>query len=152
MLSTLKRLLFQAGVPESALEDFYTDEDMEFIRAEYLKLETRTGLKEMFQILRDGGFEVWACTDASLERVKGYFDGAGVEIARDHIISADDIKAGKPEREVYEYARERAGSGEISVFAGESSVNFTDVSISCLGLCRRQGSGLYHCLHHNVRV
>jgi 2-haloacid dehalogenase len=40
----------------------------------------------------------------------------------DHILSADMVKAGKPEPEVYKFAREKAGAdkpGEVSVFAGE---------------------------------
>lgn len=76
----------------------------------------------MMQTLRDGGFEVWCCSDANPERVKGYFDHAGVEMPMDHILSADMVKAGKPEAAVYKFAREKAGSdreGEISVFAGE---------------------------------
>lgn len=122
MSHTLRRLLFQAGVPESALEDFYSQEDIEYIMAEYKKLKPRPGLGEMMQTLRDGGFEVWCCSDANIDRVKGYFDKAGVEMPLDHILSADMVNAGKPEPEVYKFAREKAGAdkpGEVSIFAGE---------------------------------
>jgi 2-haloacid dehalogenase len=76
----------------------------------------------MMQTLRDGGFEVWCCSDGNQDRIKGYFDGAGVEMPLDRILSADMVQAGKPEAEVYQFARQKAGSdkpGEISVFAGE---------------------------------
>ncbi|ORY24895.1 haloacid dehalogenase [Naematelia encephala] len=118
--STLKRVLFQAGVPESALDDFYTQEDVDYIMDEYKKLRPRPGLGEMMNTLRGGGFEIWCCSDANPDRIKGYFDGAGVEMPVDHILSADMVKAGKPEAAVYKFAREKAGSdkdGEVSVFA-----------------------------------
>ncbi|WWC59404.1 haloacid dehalogenase, type II [Kwoniella dejecticola CBS 10117] len=118
--STLKRVLFQAGIPAEDLEDFFTAEDVEYIREEYKKLKPRPGLAEMMQTLRDGGFEVWCCSDANVDRVKGYFDKAGVPMPLDHILSADMVKAGKPEPAVYKFAREKAGSdkpGEVSVFA-----------------------------------
>ncbi|KAK4689718.1 hypothetical protein P7C73_g395, partial [Tremellales sp. Uapishka_1] len=120
LASTLTRVLFQAGVPASALDDFYSQEDVAYILAEYKKLRARPGLGEMMRTLREGGFEVWCCSDANPDRVKGYFDHAGVEMPEDHIISADTVKAGKPEAAVYKYAREKAGSdkvGEVSVFA-----------------------------------
>lgn len=123
MSHTLKRLLFQAGVPATDLDDFFTDEDMEYITAQYLKLKPREGLAEMMKTLRDGGFEVWCCSDANIERVKGYFDNAGVPMPLENILSADMVKAGKPEPEVYKFAREKAGAdkpGEVSIFAGES--------------------------------
>lgn len=122
MSHTLRRLLYQAGVPVSALDDFYTEEDIEYIMGEYKKLKPREGLGEMMQTLREGGFEVWCCSDANPDRVKGYFDNAGVEMPMDHILSADMVNAGKPEPVVYKLAREKAGSdkpGEVSVFAGE---------------------------------
>ena len=126
MSQTLKRLLFQAGVPSADLDDFFTDEDMEYITAQYLKLKPREGLSEMMQTLRGGGFEVWCCSDANIERVKGYFDNAGVPMPLENILSADMVKAGKPEPEVYKFAREKAGAdkpGEVSIFAGKSLPN-----------------------------
>ncbi|KAK6903882.1 haloacid dehalogenase, type II [Kwoniella mangroviensis CBS 8507] len=118
--NTLTRVLFQAGIPAEDLEGFFTAEDIEYIREEYKKLKPRPGLKEMMQTLREGGFEVWCCSDANVDRVKGYFDHAGVEMPLDHVLSADMVKAGKPEPAVYKFAREKAGSdqpGEVSVFA-----------------------------------
>lgn len=123
-----RRVLFQLGVPAKVLEgDFVTQEDLDHIYKEYFKLTARPGLKEMFQILRDGGFEVWALSDASFERVRGYFDGATVDIDDEHIISADSIGKGKPEAAVYQLARDRVGAdkpGEVAVFAGALSSYF----------------------------
>ncbi|KAK1925970.1 haloacid dehalogenase [Papiliotrema laurentii] len=120
MSHTFTRILYQAGVPESDLEGFYTQEDLDYIVDGHRNLKPREGLAEMMQILRQGGFDVWCCSDANVERVKGYFDKAGVEMPLDRILSADMVKAGKPEPEVYKFARQKAGSdkpGEVSVFA-----------------------------------
>lgn len=122
--NTLTRVLFQAGVPVEALDDFFTAEDVDYIMNEYKELKARPGLAEMMRTLRNGGFEVWCCSDANVDRVKGYFDNAGVEMPLDHILSADMVNAGKPEAAVYKFAREKAGSdqpGEVSVFAGKYS-------------------------------
>ncbi|WVQ74667.1 haloacid dehalogenase, type II [Cryptococcus sp. DSM 104548] len=120
LANTLTRVLFQAGVPEEELDGFFTQEDVDYMMAEYQALTPRPGLAEMMTTLREGGFEVWCCSDANVDRVKGYFDRAGVEMPLDHILSADMVKAGKPEAAVYKFAREKAGSdqpGEVSVFA-----------------------------------
>jgi 2-haloacid dehalogenase len=115
---TFVRVLFQAGVPNP--ENFGTEEDVKFVMDEYKKLKPRPGMGEMMRILREGGFDVWCCSDANVDRVKGYFDGAGVDMPIDHILSADMCAAGKPEPEVYKMARQKAGSdkeGEVSIFA-----------------------------------
>jgi FMN phosphatase YigB (HAD superfamily) len=145
MSHTLKRLLFQAGVPAADLEGFFTDDDMEYITSQYLKLKPRPGLAEMMQTLRDGGFEVWCCSDANIERVKGYFDNAGVPMPLENILSADMVKAGKPEPAVYKFAREKAGSdkpGEVSVFAGMSATPkermLLSIQLHMLGIALRQ--------------
>lgn len=88
--------------------------------AQYKKLKPRPGMGEMMRILRDGGFEVWCCSDANVDRVKGYFDLAGVDMPLTNILSADMCASGKPHPSVYKMAREKAGAdleGEVSVFA-----------------------------------
>lgn len=101
-------------------ETFATTEDVDFIIAEYKKLQPRPGMGEMMKILREGGFEVWCLSDANVERVKGYFDLSEVEMPMENILSADMCQAGKPEAKVYKMAREKVGAdlqGEVSVFA-----------------------------------
>jgi 2-haloacid dehalogenase len=64
--------------------------------------------------------QVWCCSDANVDRVKGYFDHAGVDMPMENILSADMCSSGKPHPSVYKMAREKAGSdkeGEVSVFA-----------------------------------
>jgi 2-haloacid dehalogenase len=123
MAQSFVRLLYQAGVPDPT--NFATKEDVAFVISEYKKLKPRPGLSEMMHTLRSNGFEVWCCSDANVDRVKGYFDGAGVEMPMDHILSADMVQAGKPEPKVYKMAREKARAdepGEVSIFAGEFTI------------------------------
>ena len=144
-----RRVLFQLGVPPEDLDDdFLSKDDIDHIYKRYMDLQPRPGLAEMFQILREGGFDVWACSDASVERVRGYFKGANVPIADDHIISADVVGKGKPEAAVYKLAMEKVGgntSDDVAVFAGTNvSVYLFGIyltgSITRLGLCRGKGS------------
>lgn len=119
MRHSFTRLLFQAGVKNAT--ELCSEEDMAYILSEYKQLKPREGLAEMLQLLRESGFEVWCCTDANQDRVKGYFDSAGIEMPLDRILSADEIKAGKPEAAVYEWAKgkaEAASGDNKSIFAG----------------------------------
>lgn len=121
MRHSFTRLLYQAGAKDAA--SLCTPEDMEYILAEYKQLKPREGLAEMMDLLRTSGFEVWCCTDANQDRVKGYFDSAGIDMPLERILSADEIRAGKPEAAVYQWAMGKASSlrpGEKNIFAGGS--------------------------------
>ncbi|KAG7876550.1 hypothetical protein KL905_005387 [Ogataea polymorpha] len=114
--STFYRSLFFAGVKDP--RSYATDDDLEFIYGEWFKLEGRPELKQMFQMLRDNGFTIWCLTDASHERVAGYFKRSGVEMPSENLISCDSIGAGKPEKEVYEFiAKKIPSSSENAFFA-----------------------------------
>ncbi|PWN86892.1 haloacid dehalogenase [Acaromyces ingoldii] len=118
MRHSFTRLLYQAGAKDAA--SLCTPDDMEYILAEYKQLKPREGLAEMMDLLRTSGFEVWCCTDANQDRVKGYFDSAGIDMPLERILSADEIRAGKPEAAVYQWAMGKASSlrpGEKNIFA-----------------------------------
>lgn len=66
-------------------------QDVAFIISEFRQLKPREGAAEMIQILRDGGFEVRCCSDANVERLKGYFDAAKIHMPIEHIYSADEV-------------------------------------------------------------
>lgn len=69
-------MLHMAGI--SSPRTFASDADMDFIIDSYMKLEMRPGAKECIEILREGGFTVWAYTAGDLKRVGGYFAAAFV--------------------------------------------------------------------------
>jgi 2-haloacid dehalogenase len=68
------RMLHMAGI--SSPRTFASDADKDFILDSYMELEMRPGAKECIEILREGGFTVWAYTAEDLKRVGGYFDAA----------------------------------------------------------------------------
>ena len=115
---TFYRVLYQAGI--SSPETFATQDDISFLVASYRKLKPRPGMPEMFRDLRHAGFEVYCCTDASPDRVKGYFDQAGVDMPAERILSAEEVGVGKPDQPVYAMARQKVGAdseGAVTVFA-----------------------------------
>ncbi|SCW03216.1 LAFE_0G05556g1_1 [Lachancea fermentati] len=113
---TFYRSLYFAGVEKP--REYASDEDLEEIYKGWWSLEGRPELKEMFQKLRDYGFTIWCLTDASKERVAGYFKNSGVEMPSENLISCDSIGAGKPEGVVYKYIADKIpGKGKDAFFA-----------------------------------
>ncbi|KAJ7033398.1 haloacid dehalogenase [Mycena alexandri] len=68
-------------------------------------LTPRSGLAEMMQTLRSDGFTVYCCSDASPERVQGYFAKAGIDMPMDNLFSCDMM------------VREKLSSAGVIVFA-----------------------------------
>lgn len=111
---TFYRTLHMAGIGDP--KAFATDEDVNHVYKAWFELRARPGLDVMVKKLREANFRVCAATDASLDRVKGYFDKAGVEISRDDILSCDSVGAGKPEPIVYQKAREIYGKDDKEIW------------------------------------
>lgn len=106
--STFYRSLFFCGISEP--DKFASEGDLKYIMEWWLKLEGRPELKEMFRLLRDYGFTIWCLTDASKERVSGYFRNSGVDMPSDNLVSCDSIGAGKPEAIVYQTIADKVPS------------------------------------------
>lgn len=124
--SILPRVLYQAGVPPSAIPGFYTQEDVENIIDAYLHhMRARPGLRDMLQTLKDGGVDFYACSDATPERVKGYFRQAGLLeefLPDERIVSvASELGKDKPEEEVYQEVMKRykKDGDDVMIFGGE---------------------------------
>lgn len=99
--STFYRALYQAGIEDP--KGFASEEDLEFLSNEWLKLKARPELPGLWKLLRDNGFTVWCLTDGDKERVKGYFKNSNVEMPEKNIISCDSLGFGKPDPRVYKY-------------------------------------------------
>ncbi|KAG0678941.1 hypothetical protein C6P40_001461 [Pichia californica] len=95
------RTLYHAGIKEP--KEFATEEDLEFLSNEWLKLKCREELPELWKNLRDNGFTIWCLTDGDKERVKGYFTNSKLEMPDENIISCDSLGIGKPTPEVYTF-------------------------------------------------
>ena len=113
--SLFYRMLYMSGIQDP--HSFATDEDLEYILKQYMKLEARPGIKECFEILRENGFTVWALTAGDVERVGGYFTHNGIHMPTENFISCDAIKIGKPDPKVYQMMLERLGAEDEKWFA-----------------------------------
>lgn len=109
------RILFMAGIADP--RSFVSEEDLDYLMEEYANLEVRDGAKECIQILRDGGFTVWAFTCADRGQVKGYFDKAGIEMAWENVLHCDGKGLAKPELSLYKELMENEFQGGRVWFA-----------------------------------
>lgn len=114
--ATFFRTLYQAGIQDP--KTFASDEDLEFLTQEWLKLKCRPELPALWKLLRDNGFTIWCLTDGDKERVKGYFKNSNVEMPDENIISCDSLGVGKPTPQVYTYMIQKLpNQGKDSWFA-----------------------------------
>jgi HAD superfamily hydrolase (TIGR01493 family) len=103
-----------AEIPTSSIPEA----DVDLLISQYSEsLTPRPGLSEMIQTLRDGGFTVWCCSDASPERVKGYFDKAGIDMPMENLLSCNMCEAAKPDPRVYKMVKKALGRADVTVFA-----------------------------------
>ncbi|KAJ4990882.1 haloacid dehalogenase-like hydrolase [Stagonosporopsis vannaccii] len=104
------RVLHFAGVPEP--RSVATEADVEYFIQEYRNCVVRPGAKQCVDRLKEGGWTVWAFTSGDRDRVRGYFEKGGVSIDNEHVVTCDDVGAGKPELKAYERVKERIGAGD----------------------------------------
>jgi 2-haloacid dehalogenase len=96
---------------------FATDEEREQCIEGYYALEVRPDCCEAFQILRSNGFTVWCFTSGDVQRVRGYFDRAGVDMPQENLISCDSVGVAKPALPAYEYVWNHLGENSLKWFA-----------------------------------
>ncbi|KAL5341632.1 HAD-like protein [Aspergillus crustosus] len=107
--SIFYRTLWQAGIQNP--REFASDEDREFLLASYRTLQPREGVKECFDLLRQGGYKVWCLTAGDVERVAGYLASGGVEFPESDFVSCDEIGVGKPQPRSYQFIRDKFSTG-----------------------------------------
>ncbi|GIZ37457.1 hypothetical protein CKM354_000090200 [Cercospora kikuchii] len=94
---TFKRACAVVDIPLSAI----TDEDVEAVMAKVRELDARPGLKKCYDGLRDAGWDVYGVTNGGKEASLKYYELAGIELDKDHLLSCDEIKVAKPDERVY---------------------------------------------------
>ncbi|GFF38877.1 haloacetate dehalogenase H-2 [Aspergillus lentulus] len=115
MRALFYRSLFMAGVPDP--RSVFTDEERDACIAGYASLQLRPELVNAFEKLRDAGFEVWCLTTGDVERVRGYFTRAGVEMPVERVLSCDGLRVAKPALGAYRAAIEKIGGDDEKWFA-----------------------------------
>jgi 2-haloacid dehalogenase len=109
------RSLWMAGVkdPRTLVTEAERDQCIEG----YSKLELRPGAKECFEKLRSEGFTVWCLTTGDTQRVRGYFERAGVDMPLEDFISCDTKGVAKPALRAYKPALDRFAPQDVKWFA-----------------------------------
>jgi 2-haloacid dehalogenase len=96
---------------------FATEDDRERCIEGYYILELRQSCSEAFQVLRDSGFTVWCFTSGDVQRVKGYFERAGVAMPEENLISCDSVGVAKPALAAYQHVWNQLGESDARWFA-----------------------------------
>ena len=86
-------------------------------------LELKPGVKEILPILRDKGLKTAVATATPLELTKQHLTRLGIVDLFDEIVSAKQVKQGKPAPDVYLYACEQIGMAPSECIAVEDSPN-----------------------------
>ncbi|GIK07308.1 hypothetical protein Aspvir_002970 [Aspergillus viridinutans] len=115
MRALFYRSLFMAGVDNP--RSVFTDEERDACITGYASLQLRPELVGAFERLRNAGFEVWCLTTGDVERVRGYFTRAGVEMPVERVLSCDGLRVAKPALGAYRAALERIEGEEEKWFA-----------------------------------
>lgn len=95
---TFRRACRVVDVPAEVLTEEVVEDVMESVR----NLVPRAGLKGCFDGLRGGGWEVYGVTNGGKETSLKYFELAGIELDKEHLLSCDELKVAKPDLRVYE--------------------------------------------------
>ncbi|KAF2717449.1 haloacid dehalogenase [Polychaeton citri CBS 116435] len=104
--STFKRACLIVDLPASEV----AEEDVAAIMEAFAKMPAREGLKSCFDGLNDIGWEVFAVTNGGVQTSLNYYQSAGIELDKGHLMSCDDIQVAKPDVRVYENANQRLKS------------------------------------------
>lgn len=97
--ATFRRACAIVDFPDA--ERNITDADLDALMAELRKLPPRDGLAQCFDALRRAGWDLYAVTNGALEGSLKYFELAGIELDKDHLLSCDDLQVAKPDLKVY---------------------------------------------------
>jgi 2-haloacid dehalogenase len=109
------RTLSLCGVAEP--RELATDEQRDQCIEGYSSLELRPETAEAHQYLRDNGFTVWCLTTGDIQRVRGYFERAGIDMPLENFVSCDDVGVAKPALRAYESVYKRLGANDVKWFA-----------------------------------
>lgn len=109
--------------------DFNYDEVMK-IRKEYMEkyisengLQAKKGAEELLKFLKEKGILCCIATASPVKRAERYLEAVGLSEYFDKIVSARDMKEGKPSPYVYLYAAEEIGFKSEECMAVEDSPN-----------------------------
>lgn len=86
-------------------------------------IQLKSGAKEILEYLRSQQITTAIATATDLERATKYLEQVGLKGYFDRIISATQVKEGKPSPDIYQYACEQLGLAPEECIAVEDSPN-----------------------------
>lgn len=86
-------------------------------------IELKAGAEELLAFLKNKGITIAIATASPVERAKSYLEKTGIESYFDKIISARNMKEGKPSPDVYQFAVKELGLTPVECIAVEDSPN-----------------------------
>lgn len=109
------RTLMMCGIDDP--RTLATDDERDQCIEGYSALQLRHDCRKAFDLLRQNGFTVWCFTTGDIQRVKGYFDRAGMDMPVENFISCDTVGVAKPALAAYQYVWSKLGVNDIKWFA-----------------------------------
>ena len=85
--------------------------------------ETKTGIRELLQFLKDQGIPAAVATATDYERASDYLSKVGIFDYFDKIVCATMVESGKPRPDIYLYAAQQLGLPPEQCMALEDSPN-----------------------------
>lgn len=86
-------------------------------------LETKKGIRELLQYLKENGISAAVATATDLERTKDYLSKVGIFECFDKIVCATMVESGKPKPDIYLHAAQQLGLPPEQCMALEDSPN-----------------------------
>lgn len=113
--ATFYRTLWMAGIANP--RSFATDAERDQCVEGYSNLQLRPGTQQCFDTLRRAGFTIWCLTTGDVQRVRGYFEKAGVHMPLENFVSCDGKGVAKPAPRAYRLVLDQFGLHDEKWFA-----------------------------------
>ncbi|HBZ03101.1 MAG TPA: HAD family hydrolase [Lachnospiraceae bacterium] len=90
---------------------------------EKIDIPLKPGVKEALKLLKENGARLAVATATNIPKTENYLERAGIRGFFDKLISAKDVKEGKPSPYVYLHACQELGCNPEEAFAVEDAPN-----------------------------
>ena len=105
-----RRPLIDAGVDAATAESMAGHLDSEYLRRLALLPATMEGARETLTALRAAGCRIGILSNGFKDTQQQKLRSAGLDTLVDLVVLSDDINVNKPDRRIYDYARQRAAA------------------------------------------
>lgn len=129
----------KSSVSKKILEDLYSRK-LDYI---YRRCKPRSGALEALQHIKKQGWRCALVTGAPKARAMDFIKANRMRDLFDFVISGEEVKHGKPNPDIYELAKKRAGRGYFFALEDSSNGIKSAEAAACLVLRFSQNNGKY---------